>query len=71
MAGGPNAELVVCMVCLADDQVLTKATRVHEGVEGDQYRCDKGHEFGMDWPEPATEPQWPPGPEYAEFAKSS
>ena len=59
MAGGPNAEHVYCMVCLSDDRQLTKATRVHEGVEGDQYVCEKGHEFGLDWPEPAEEPQWP------------
>ncbi len=57
------------MICLSDDGVLTKATRIREGMETDQYRCEKGHEFGMDWPEPATEPQWPPPPEIAEMVK--
>jgi hypothetical protein len=63
MAGGKLAEHVLCMVCL-DSGALTKATRVHEGVESDQYRCERGHEFGMDWSRgPATEPLWPPPPE--------
>jgi hypothetical protein len=71
MAGGPNAEAVVCMVCLSEDRTLTKAIRIYEGDEDDRYRCEKGHEFGIDWSrEPATEPQWPPGPEYAELVKS-
>lgn len=48
------------MPCLVDDGVNTRAIRVHEGIESDQYRCEKGHTFGMDWREPATEPQWPP-----------
>lgn len=63
MAGGPLALHVVCWECL-DSKVLTKATRVHEGVESDQYRCERGHVFGMDWSRgPATEPLWPPPPE--------
>lgn len=69
MAGGPLASEMVCMECLADG-VLTRAVRVHEGAEDDQYRCDKGHEFGMDWrDQPATEPQWPPPAEYVEMLK--
>lgn len=57
------------MVCL-DEGVLTKAVRVHEGVESDQYRCGKEHAFGMDWSHgPATEPEWPPGPELEAFVK--
>jgi hypothetical protein len=64
MAGGKHAEYVPCMVCMADDNLLVKATRVYEGVEDDKYVCEKGHEFGMDFRDgPATEPQWPPSPE--------
>jgi len=63
MAGGPLAHEIPCMVCMGDHAQLTKATRIHEGVEDDQYVCEKGHAFGMDWREPATEPQWPPSPE--------
>lgn len=58
------------MVCYGDDGVLTRARRVYEGDEADRYRCEKGHEFGMDWPEPATEPQWPPPPELVESLES-
>lgn len=51
------------MVCL-DDGAVIKATRVHEGLESDQYACERGHEFGLDWSSgPATEAQWPPPPE--------
>jgi hypothetical protein len=64
MAGGPLAEHVTCMVCL-DDGALTRAVRTYEGVESDQYRCDLGHEFGLDWPEIAADPQWPPPPDIA------
>jgi hypothetical protein len=47
------------MVCLGAGERV-KATRIHEGIETDHYRCELGHEFGMDWPNgPATEPQWP------------
>jgi hypothetical protein len=60
MAGGPDAAIVPCMVCL-DDNALTRATRTREGVETDQYRCERGHTFGLDWRRgPATRPQWPP-----------
>jgi hypothetical protein len=69
MAGGPLAEEVVCLDCL-DDGALTKAARVTEGVESDHYQCEKGHVFGIDWRgQPATEPQWPPPPEYASLVK--
>jgi hypothetical protein len=40
--------------------VLTRAQRIYEGDETDRYRCEKGHDFGMDWLDPATEAQWPP-----------
>lgn len=59
------------MVCL-DDAQLTKATRIYEGVESDEYRCDKGHQFGLDWSHgPATEPQWPPPPELVASVRGS
>ena len=49
------------MVCLGDELLLTKARRIYEGDEDDRYRCERGHEFGMNWVRgPATEPQWPP-----------
>ena len=63
MAGGPLAADVACMTCLFDDRVAVRARRVHEGVETDRYRCERGHTFGLDWPTPAAEPQWPPPPE--------
>jgi len=64
MAGGPFAAVVPCMVCMDEHRRITKATRTHEGVESDQYRCDGGHAFGIDWRTgPATEPQWPPDPD--------
>lgn len=70
MAGGKFAAEVACLVCLGDG-VLTKAVRVSEGQESDQYRCGKGHLFGIDYARgPATEPQWPPPPELAEMLKS-
>ena len=60
MAGGPFAEHVHCMQC-ADRGVVTRAERVHEGVETDLYTCPKGHEFGLYWHRGAPEsPQWPP-----------
>lgn len=69
MAGGPHAQLMMCLVCL-DDSEVTKATRVHEGVESDQYRCEKGRTFGVDFRRgPATEPEWPPPPEVLEALK--
>ena len=70
MAGGELAREVVCMVCL-DSGTVTKATRIHEGVESDQYRCERQHEFGMDWSRgPATEPGWPPPPEVLQMLES-
>lgn len=60
MAGGRYAAVVACMVCYGDDGILTRAWRVRVGVESDRYLCRRGHTFAMDWPEPATEPQWPP-----------
>ena len=69
MAGGPLVAYVPCMVCLTDGEI-TKATRVYEGHEADRYECEKGHEFGMDFPKgPATEAMWPPSPELAALAK--
>ncbi len=69
MAGGPHGAVVVCMVCL-DEKKLTKATRVHEGVESDQYVCELRHQFGIDWRgRPAEEPQWPPPPELETYVK--
>ena len=51
------------MICI-DEGRLVKAVRVHEGVETDQYGCERGHRFGMDFPRgPATEPEWPPPPD--------
>jgi len=71
MAGGPHADLVACPECLFEDGVVTKATRVYEGVEDDHYACEREHKFGIDWSRgAATEPQWPPKPELvAKFAK--
>lgn len=60
MAGGELAAQVACMECLFDHGVAVPAERIYEGTETDRYRCERGHEFGMDWKEPATEPQWPP-----------
>lgn len=69
MAGGPLAAEVACLVCL-DDGALTKAVRVREGVESDDYRCERGHEFGLDWRgRPADEPQWPPPQELIDALK--
>ena len=70
MAGGKLANHVPCLVCLSSGQV-TQATRTYEGLEDDRYRCDHGHEFGMDWSKgEATEPLWPPSPELQAFAAS-
>lgn len=68
MAGGSLAAEVACLACLFDDGMLTKATRFYEGDETDRYLCDKGHETAQDWPEPASEPQWPPPAELAALA---
>lgn len=55
MAGGPHAAVVPCFTCGA------RAERVSEGFESDQYVCEQGHLFGIDWRDkPPTEPQWPP-----------
>ena len=63
MAGGPLAENVACMVCL-DDGRVTRAIRTFEGVESDDYTCEQGHMFSLDWQSgPATEEQWPLPPE--------
>ena len=54
------------MVCLGED-TITKATRVYEGAEDDQYVCELGHQFGVDYRKgPATTPQWPPDPRLVE-----
>ena len=59
------------MVCL-DDNELTKASRIYEGVETDHYRCEREHEFGLDWRDgPATEAQWPPPEEIAAMVRGS
>lgn len=59
MAGGRFAGQVMCMTC-AGDGVVTRADRVYEGIEDDQYRCSEGHTFGIDWSRGAPdEPQWP------------
>lgn len=63
MAGGPHAAVVPCMVCL-DDGAVRPARRTREGVESDSYRCEAGHEFGLDWSRgPPDAPEWPPPPE--------
>jgi hypothetical protein len=67
MAGGALASEVPCMVCLTERK-LTKATRVVEGIEDDQYLCSEGHQFGMDWSRgEAAEAQWPPSAELKAF----
>lgn len=65
MAGGPNAQKVVCFQCLTDEGELTPATRIYEGIEDDHYRCERGHAFGICWDhsDPPTSPQWPPSEE--------
>ncbi|CAN5607745.1 hypothetical protein BH11MYX1_BH11MYX1_07720 [soil metagenome] len=69
MAGGKFAQFVPCSVCM-EQRLLTKATRVREGVEDDQYRCERGHTFGLDWSKgPATELQWPVPQELADALK--
>lgn len=58
MAGGDNAKLHWCMVCGA------KAERIYEGDESDEYKCERGHKFSIDWQgKPPPAPQWPPPPE--------
>jgi hypothetical protein len=61
MAGGKLAQTMYCMVCLAEHRKLVRAERTYEGDETDEYRCEAGHTFGMDWSRgEATEPLWPP-----------
>lgn len=61
MAGGKNAEIVPCMICLSDNRELVPATREVEGDESDSYRCERGHSFSMDWAAGEAEaPMWPP-----------
>ena len=59
MAGGPNAQEVMCMEC------GSKANRIVEGLETDQYQCSAGHQFSMNWSHggPPDTPQWPPSQE--------
>lgn len=59
MAGGVHAQVIACFECGA------RAVRTYEGVEDDHYRCEAGHEFGVDYSrgELPTEPQWPPPPD--------
>ncbi|MDX2009982.1 MAG: hypothetical protein SFW67_07330 [Myxococcaceae bacterium] len=64
MAGGANAAVVPCDVCLFDEGLVTRAQREREGVESDDYVCARGHRFGVEYRRgPASEPLWPPGPE--------
>ena len=67
MAGGPNAEFVVCYQC------GSKAERTYEGRETDKYQCSEGHEFGVDWSrgELPNQPQWPPPPELLAHIKAT
>lgn len=63
MAGGPFAEFIPCMTCMADG-IVTRAERVYDGAEDDHYVCARGHRFGVDWARGApTGPQWPLTPE--------
>ena len=65
MAGGPYANVVMCMQCGG------KAVRVYEGYEDDHYRCEaRGDAFGIDWSRnPPTAPCWPPSAEELEMMK--
>jgi hypothetical protein len=70
MAGGPNAEFVACSVCL-NEGVLTRAERVIEGVETDQYFCKKRHRFGLTFRKgPPSEPSWPPPQSVIDLVRS-
>lgn len=63
MAGGPLAQEIPCFECVGEG-VVSRATRLHEGVEDDQYECERGHSFGVDYRRgPATEATWPLTPE--------
>ena len=71
MAGGKFAEKIPCTVCLVDHQALVPAERTYEGDETDEYTCEKGHSFGMDWSSgPADEAQWPPSQELKDYVAS-
>lgn len=60
MAGGPLAAETMCLTCFEDGQI-TRAVRYYEGSETDHYRCEHGHELGIDWRRgPAKQPEWPP-----------
>lgn len=66
MAGGPNANVVMCLKC------TEKANRISEGLEDDYYECEMcGYRFGIDWSldGPPEKPCWPPSPEEIEAAK--
>ena len=60
VAGGPHAALVACLHC------GRCAVRTGEGLEDDLYRCEAGHDFGIDWSHggPPAGPQWPPSPQW-------
>ena len=67
MAGGPNAQFMACLECV-QKRVLTRAERVHEGVESDQYVCDEGHRFGVTFPKgPPKQPDWPPPQDLVDY----
>ena len=69
MAGGKHAEQVSCLVCLFDHGKLTKAERVYEGDESDEYACEEAHRFHMDWSDGEAEaPQWPPSEDIVKTA---
>jgi hypothetical protein len=56
MAGNEFTKVVPCIECGA------RAQRTGEGVETDEYVCERGHYFLIDWshgPQP-TAPLWPP-----------
>jgi hypothetical protein len=51
------------MVCL-DEGRAVRAVRTVEGVESDDFCCERGHTFSLDWQRgPATETQWPLPPD--------
>lgn len=63
MAGGPLAQEIPCFECLGE-AVVSRATRLYEGVEDDRYECERGHTFGVDYRRgPATAATWPLTPE--------
>ena len=64
LPGLDKEEIADLLVHRIDEGRLVKAVRRHEGVETDQYGCERGHRFAMDFPRgPATEPEWPPPPD--------